>query len=207
MRKRQLIGITAVLVLAAGIARAEAVAMAISPDYLAQVAPLAILLIQQQFPNAPVKVDPAADKVVGYHVDQKVGVVAMPDKNFTAKTIDDAGEKEVPVGVIATLALSVQDKDTVFSGDRLAVADLNGMAKLPLFFLAAKANGADRVLEVYSKDGKPLVSIPLKKQASDPAMPLNVKLTNIKIEDKKLDATLSLGGAYEGTLPLGVLQL
>ena len=207
MTRKKLIGIAAVLVLAAGVARADVEAMAISPDYLAQVAPLAILLIQQQFPNAPVKVDPAADKAVGYHVEQKVGVVAMPDKNFSAKSIDEAGEKEVPVGVIATLSLSVQDKDTVISGDRLAVADLNGMAKLPLFFLAAHAKGADRVLEVYSKDGKPLVSIPLKKQASDAAMPLNVKLTNIKIEDKKLDATLILGGAYEGTLNLGVLQL
>jgi hypothetical protein len=207
MMRKKLMGIAAVLVLATGIARAEAVAMAISPDYLAQVAPLAILLIQQQFPDAPVKVDPAADKAVGYHVEQKLGIVAMPDKNFTAKSIDDAGDKEVPVGVIATLSLSVEDKGTVISGERLAVADLNGMAKLPLFFLAAKANGADRVLQVYSKDGKPLVSIPLKKQASDAATPLNVKLTNIKFDEKKLDAVLSLGGAYEGTLNLGGLQL
>jgi hypothetical protein len=197
----------AMLAVTVGIAHAEVVADAIPADVLAQVAMFAVPLIQTQFPNPPVKIDPATDKVIGYHVDQKVALLMMPDKAFTAKSIEEAGEKEVPVGVIATRSLSLQEKDAVVGGDRLAVADFNGLYKLPVFFLAVKGNGADRILEVYSKEGKSLLSVPLKKQASDAAIPLNVKLTNIDLEKKKMDATLSLGGAYEGTLNLGIVEL
>ena len=206
MRKR-LIGAAVLLIAAAGVVRAEIAAEAIPPDFIIQFCPLAVALIQQQFPNPPVKVDPAADKAVGYHVKEMFAVVAMPDKNLTAKVVDDAGETEVPVGVIATRSLSLQEKDTVVNGDRLAVADFNGMFKIPLFFLSVKSKGTERELEVYSKSGKSILSVPLKKQASDAATPLNIRLTNIDAEKKKLDVTVSLGGAYEGTINLGAVEL
>lgn len=206
MRKR-LIGIPLLLIAAAGVVRAEVAAEAIPPDFLAQFSPFAVALIQQQFPDPPVKIDPAADKAVGYHVKEMFGVVAMPDKNLSAKAVEEAGEKEVPVGVIATRALSLQEKDAVVNGDRLAVADFNGMFKIPVFFLSVKSKGAERELEVYSKNGKPVLTVPLKKQSSDAATPLNIRLTNIDAEKRKLDATVSLGGAYEGTLNLGAVDL
>jgi hypothetical protein len=205
--RKPLIAMSVLLIAAAGVVRAEVTAEAIPPEVILQFGPLAVGLIQMQFPNPPVKIDPAADKAVGYHVKEDFAVMALPDKNLTAKLVDDAGETEVPVGVIATRALSVQEKDAVVSGDRLAVADFNGVFKIPLFFLSVKAKGADRELEVYSKTGKAILSVPLKKQAGDAASPLNLRLTNIDVEKKKLDATVSLGGAYEGTINLGAVEL
>lgn len=178
----------------------------IPPDFLQQFTPFAIQLIQQQFPNAPVKVDPAAEKTVGYHVKEMVGLVALPDKNLTSKAIDEAGDKEIPVCWIATKSLSISNGEGVLDKEKVAVADFNGMFKLPVFFLAAKGSGADRTLLVYSKEGKPVVTAPLKKQAGDANVPLGLKLTDIDVEKKALTATLSLGGAYEATLKMGFAE-
>jgi hypothetical protein len=207
--RRRLIGISLAAMTLAGVgaARAEVAAEAIPGDFIAQFAPLAVQLIQQQFPNPAVKVDPATDKAQGFHVKEMVGLVLMPDKNLTAKGIDEQGDKELPVGVLATKSLSLEDKDVVLAADKIAVADFNGMFKIPVFFLAVKAKGADRTLEVYGKDGKALASVPLKKQAGDAASLLTVKLTNIDLEKRKMDAVFSLAGAYEGTLKLGFLEI
>lgn len=204
--RKTLIALTVATAAVVGVARAETMAEAIPAEILGQYGLIAVLVIQQQFPNPPVKVDPAADRAVGYHIQQKAGVVAMPDRNFTLKSIEEATDKDVPVGVIATQSLSLQEKDSVIKADRLAVADLNGQIKLPLFFLAVKAKGEDRVLEVYSKDGKSLLTAPLKKQKSEGDQALGVKLVNIDLEAKKVDATVSLANSYETTLHLGVLE-
>ena len=49
--------------------------------------------------------------------------------------------------------------------------------------------------------------MPVKKQAGDANMPMAIKLTNIDLEKKKLDVTVSLGGAYESTLKLAYIDL
>jgi hypothetical protein len=203
--RKSLIAVSLALVAVAGVARAEEAAEAIPPDFVQQFAPFAVQLIQQQFPNPAVKVEPNAEKTVGYHVKEQVGVVLMPDKNVTARTVEEAVDKEVPVAILATKSLSVQDKDTVVNGDRLAVADFNGMFKIPVFFLAVKGKGADRSLEVYSKDGKAVHSEPLKKATGEATGDVEVKLTNIQLEQKKLDASIRVSG-YEGTVKLGVLD-
>jgi hypothetical protein len=203
--RRPLIILSAALAVAGG-ARAAVNAEAIPPDFLQQFAPFAIQLIQQQFPNAPVKVDPSAEKTVGYHVQEMVGVVLMPDKNLTAKVVEEAGEKEVPIAVLATKSLAVGDKDGAVNKEKVAIADFNGMFKIPVFFLSVKGAAADRTLVVYSKEGTPLATAPLKKQAGDAAAPVQMKLTDIDLEKKTLNATVSLNGAYEGTLKLGFLE-
>lgn len=204
--RKALLALSLVLV-AGSVARAAAVeAEPIPPDFLQQFTPFAIQLIQSQFPNAPVKVDPAAEKTVGYHVKEMVGLVAMPDKNLTCKAIDEAGDKEVPVAWIATKSLSVQNGDGLLDKEKVAVADFNMMFKLPVFFLAAKGSGADHTLLIYSKDGKPVATAPLKKQAGDTNVPLGLKLTDIDMEKKTLSATLSLNGAYEATIKMGFAE-
>jgi len=192
---------------AVGVARAEVAAEAIPADYIQQFAPLAVGLFQAQFPNPPVKVEPNAEKAHGYHLKEKIGVLVFPDKNVTAKSIEEAKDKEVPVGILATLSLTLETKDRVVPAEELAVADLNGQLKLPVFFLAVKAEGADRALTIYSKDGKALTTTTLKKQAGDANQPVGLKLTNIDVEKRKSDATVSIGGAYEGTLKLTYLKL
>src|SRR5687767_7045464 len=112
--------ILSMAVAVAGGARAAVNAEAIPADFLQQFVPFAIQLIQQQFPNAPVKVDPAAEKSVGYHVQEMVGVVLMPDKNLSAKVVDEAGEKDVPVGWLATKSLAVGDKDGAINKEKVA---------------------------------------------------------------------------------------
>src|SRR5687767_8195794 len=173
-----------------GVARAaDAVAAeAIPADFIAQFAPFAVQLIQQQFPEPPVKVDPRPDKAQGYHVKEMVGVVMMPDKNLTAEAIDKATDKEVPVAVLATKSLTLEDKDAAGIGaDKIAVADFNGMFKIPVFFMAVKAKGEERTLEIYSKNGAALASAPLKKQPGNADLPVALKLTNIDLAKKKLD--------------------
>ena len=189
----------------AGVVHAQVAAEKIPADFLAQFAPFAIALLQQQFPNPPVKVDVSAEKALGYHVKEQVGVVVLPDKNLTGKAIEEAADKEIPAAVIATKSLSLEEKGELIGSDKLAVADFNGQIKIPVFFVSVKGKGEERTLEIYSKEGKPLVSVPLKKQAGDAEAPVDVKLTNIDLEKKKLDATISLGGAYETSLKLGVL--
>jgi len=206
--RRKLIGLwLAALTLGGVAAWAEDAAEAIPADFIVQFAPIAVQLIQQQFPNAAVKVDPATDKAQGFHVKEQVGVVLMPDKNLTAKVIEELGDKEAPVAVLATKSLSLEDKEAVLGADKIAVADFNGMFKIPVFFLSVKGKGEERTLEVYGKDGKALASVPLKKQAGDAGSPVTIKLTNISLEKRKLDAVLSLGGAYEGTVKLGFLEI
>ena len=199
------------LTLAAGLlatgglaARAAVDAEPIPAEFLQQFVPFAIQIIQQQFPNPPVKVDPNADKATGYHVQETVGLVALPDKNLTAKAVEGAGEKDVPVAVIATRALTLQDKDANVPNEKVAVADLNMMFKVPVFFIGAKGNGEERTLHVYGKDGTPLTSTPLRKAAVAGDEPLSLKLSNIDLEKKKADLTVGVAGAYEGTLKLGV---
>jgi hypothetical protein len=204
MRKK-LIAISLAAVALGGIARAEVVAQAIPAEAIMQYGNLAILLIQAQFPNPPVKVDPSPEHCTGYHVDQKIAVVAMPDRNLTQKILDELADKEIPAGVLATKSLSIIDKDAIINGERLAVANVNDQLKLPLFFLAVKAKGAERTLEVYSKDGKAIVSAPLKKQEGKSEQLIGVKLSNIDLEAKKLDVTVSLAG-YDGTLKFGHLD-
>lgn len=205
------IGLPAVLLLAGGMARAEVTAEAIPPEFLQQFAPFAMQLIQQQFPNPAVKVDAHAEKTVGYHVMEKVAVVMMPDRNLTARAIDELADKELPVAIMATRSLSVQEtvqeKEATVPADRLAIADFNGMFKIPVFFLAVKSKGADRTLEVYSKDGKALSSVPLKKQVGNTEVPVGLKLANVDLEKKVADVIIQLSGAYEATFKVGIVEL
>jgi hypothetical protein len=207
MRKKWVALSLAAAAATAGVARANLMSEEIPADFVAQFAPFALQLLQAQFPDPPVKVEPLAEKTKGYHVQQQVAVVTMPDKNLTAKSIAECGEKAVPVAVCFTRALSVEGKDGVVNADKLAAADFNGMLKIPVFFLAVKGEGENRLLEVYSKDGTPLVVAPLKKQAGDDAAPVTVKLTNVDLEKKKADAAVSLPGGYETTLKMGQIDL
>lgn len=208
--RKPLVGLSLAALILAGVGAARAAdvtAEPIPPDFIQQFAPFAVQLIQQQFPNAPVKVDPQTDKAQGFHVKEMLGVVMMPDKNLTAEAIEKAADKDVPVAVLATKGLSVQNKDAVVGADKVAVADFNGMFKIPVFFLAIRGKGDDRTLEVYSKDGTSIDSVPVKKMAGDKESPCSIKISNIDIEKKKMDVIFSLGGAYETTVKLGSLDL
>jgi len=201
MRKTLFI-LSAVALAAAGTARAAVTAEPIPAEFLQQFGPIAIQVIQAQFPNPPVKVDPQGDKIVGSHVEEKVGIVVVPDKNLTPKAVEEAGDKDVPVAVVATKSLSLQDGDGAVSKDKVALADVNGMVKLPLFFLAVRGNAAERTLVVYSKEDKPLATLPLKKQTGDVAVPVAVKLTDIDLDKKTANATFCLNGTYEATIKM-----
>lgn len=198
----------AVACVAAAAARAQIAAEPIPAEFLQQFAPFATALFQQQFPNPPVKLDLQADKAVGYHVKEMVGIVAVPDRNLSARAIEEIADRELPAGVVTTKSLSIQDRDTVINGDRLALLDLNGAAKLPVFFLAIRASGNERVLAIYAREaGKPLLTVPLKKQAGDLERPIALKLANIDPEKRTLEATLSFAGSYEATLKMAYVEL
>jgi hypothetical protein len=192
---------------AAGIARAEITAEAIPQNTLKEIAPLAVQMIAEKLPQPPLKVDPDAGKVVGYHVGEALAVVAMPDRNLTAKLIQDVGEKDLPAAIIATKSLGPVTRDVTVAADKVAFVDFNGTIKIPVFYVAVKGKGDERSLALYSKDGTAVGTAPLKKVTGDAGAPIGLKLTNFNEEKKQLDLVVTLNGAYEGTLRMGFLDL
>jgi hypothetical protein len=204
--RKTLIGVSLALATVVGVARAEVAAEAIPADFVQQFIQLALPLMQQQFPNPPVKVDVNGEKTVGYHVQEKVGLVVMPDKNVTAKAVEECADKELPLALVATKSLVVPGNDGQVRAEKLAVADVAGMFRLPVFFLSVKGKGEERTLEIYGKDNQAIASVPLKKQPGDAAQPVGLKLTNIDVEGKKMEALVSVAGAYEGNVKLTVAE-
>lgn len=194
------------LLLTAGIAWAQVVAEPIPKDALQLYAPIASQLIQTQFPNPPVKVDVDPSKAVGMHFQEKYGVFAMPDKTLTAESVSGAAEGGTPVGILATKDLAVADGAGSVQPDKISIADLNGMVKLPVFFLSVRSKGEERMLDVFSKDMKPLVTTPVKKVEGAAAAGISLKLMNIDLEKKTADAIVGLGGSYEATVRLGIFS-
>lgn len=205
MRKSGLVLIGA-LSLAAGVVAAEVAVEAVPAEQLQLYAPIAAQLIQQQFPNPPVKVDVDTTKAQGYHIKEKVGMFLLPDKAVTADALKTAGDKGVPIGILVTKDLSVQEKDAPAPPTRIAIADLNGQVKLPVFYVTVKAKGDERFAEVFSKDEKPLATIPLKKIEAAGDTLVSLKLQNVDEEKKQLDAVLTLAGGHEFTLRMGTIE-
>jgi hypothetical protein len=190
----------------AGVARAEQAAEEIKPEQIQQYAQLALMQLQAQFPNPPVKVDYQVEKAKGFHVAKSLAVLTIPDKALTADVVAKADEKGTPVGIFVTTLLCPENKGEVIKGDKVAVADL-GVVKVPVFFLSVKSKGDERILSLYSKGADSLMEVPLKKQTGDASVPLGMKLTDVDLEKKSVNLTLSLNGSYEGTLKLAYVEL
>lgn len=190
-------------------ARAAVDAEPIPAEFIQQLAPATVDAVKQQFPNPPVKIDAQAEKATGLHVQEMIGAVVLPDRNLTVQAVEGAGEKDVPVGYVATRALNFTDREkgTPIPADRIAMVNFMDVAKFPIFYLAVRGSGPDRTLLVYSKDGKAIASAPLKKQAGDATLPVTLKMSDIDLEKKSLSLTVALHGAYEGTFKLAVQEL
>ncbi|MBM3458333.1 MAG: hypothetical protein FJX77_07355 [Armatimonadetes bacterium] len=203
---RTWVAISLGLLAAVGVARAEVMAEALPAEQIQLYAPIAKQLIQEQFPNPPIKVDSDPARTFGYHVQEKIGVFVMPDRAISPAAVKDPGDKSVPVALLVTKDLSIREKDTPVPPTRLAVADLNGQIKLPVFYVAVRAQGDDRIVDVYSREAKPLASIAAKKLAAAPDEPVGLKLSGVDLEKKQANAILTVAGGYEATLPLGVIE-
>lgn len=203
--KKLAFGLAAAAFVGVGVARAETMAEAIPADFIQQFAPFAVQIIQQQFPNPPVKVALDAPKTTGWHVMEKVGFVLLPDKSLTSKTAEEASDKELPVAVFATKALALQKGEAALPSAEQAEADFQGMFKIPVYFVSVKGKGTERELEIYSKPEKPVLEVPLKKAPGEAAAPISARASNIDLDKKKLDVTVNVGG-YEGSFKLAVTE-
>ncbi|MFN3649383.1 MAG: hypothetical protein ACK47B_07350 [Armatimonadota bacterium] len=204
MRSYALAG--AAVLAATGIARAAVDAEPIPADYLQQLAPIALQLFQDQFPNPPVKVTANLEKVSGYHVMQQVGVVVMPDKNLTADAVAKSAEKEAPAAIVVARGLTFKNKDKAVPAERIANADL-GQAKLPVYFFAVKGEGEERSLLIYSKDAEPIATAPMKKRETAGTDQFELKLANVDLEKKTAELKVGVGGTHETTLNLEVQKV
>jgi hypothetical protein len=206
--RRAVCGCLTALALAAagaGAARAQVTAEAIPLELVRQYAPFLVLVIQQQFPEPPVKLEPNAEKIQAFHIQENAGVVLLPDRKLTLDVLNEDDEREVPLGICCTRLLTVEHADKAVTGPRLAVADL-GEIKFPVLYLTASKRGDQRLLKVYSRDGTPIAEVPLTRSENTGPEMLGVKLTNIDLEKKKLDAVFTLGNGYQGTLKLTYLE-
>jgi hypothetical protein len=132
--------------------------------------------------------------------------VALPVKGLAAKTIEEAGEKPVPVGVIALRNIAFVADGKKLTLDQVPTIDPgNGQPKGAVLFFAVRKQGNDRVLEVYGLGEKPLGRATLAKTATADAAakPIGMKLVGIDKNAGHADVAVILGGAYQGTLQFG----
>jgi hypothetical protein len=191
--------------MAAGVARAAVEAEPIPDDFIKQFGLHTVQLFKEQFPTPPVKVDLDADKIQGVHVPDTMAVAVMPDKGLGEKTVAESKDKKAPLGVLLTMALSVEKDGVVVSGDKLATLEVVGLGKAPTFFMDVKGDKEEgRTLELFSKKSdEPVLTMPLTKKDGASKSALTVKLTNIDPEKKKAEAVFSVPGGYEANVKLG----
>jgi len=188
-------------VLVTGIARAQEGIEKVPDDAIRQVAPHILASITQNLPGAGIKIDGVPDNALGFRR-ESAALLLMPDRGFTAKTIEGVGEKVVPVGLLLLKNLSPLVKGQVPAPDQLALLGPDGDLKaVTVLFLGVHKLESGLVLEVYSKDSKPLYQVPLKSKAeARGAALLEGKFANVDQTARQADFVATFGGAYEATI-------
>src|ERR1051325_5748287 len=104
----------------------------------------------------------------------------VPDRGLDAKTIGDAGEQPTPVAGTALRGLApvVDGKLAAPAGLANVEPDESGMP-VTLLFLGVRKDGEKRLLEVYSKEAKPLCSLPLTRKEAPGDRPIDARLANL----------------------------
>lgn len=201
-------GALALAVVAAGAAWAQDGLVMVPDDTVRQVAPLILEALSEHHANMPVKVDGVADKTVAYRAEGPA-LLLIPDRNLAAKAVREAGEKTVPAGVVALRALVPVADGKRVSAEKLALLTPEGQGRdVVLLFLGVKKEGANLVLEVYSKEQQPLFKAPLtaKPNPENGALPLTATFANIDKAAKQADVVVHLDGAYQANVRIAAPQ-
>jgi hypothetical protein len=202
MRRRTwFVALGAAAVFAAG-AWAQDGPMPVPPEQLRPIAEL-IAMAAGEVKDPPVTVAPDPERALGFRVEENAGLVLLPDKNLTADALKAAGEKPLPVAVAVMRGASVADAKGLVTDDRRQTITIRDRP-VGIFWLAARKNGENLVLEVYSKGGKPLITSPLRAANGDAKVPVGLAFENLDTTTHQADRVVTLAGAQRAPVRVGL---
>ena len=151
----------------------------------------------QKFKKPQVKVEPDPSKANGVHKRNEAGVLIVPQKDLTEEKLPDAAKSKAGAGVaflftyrlvpvVDGIGVSKEKMRSVMhtneNGDKIAINCL--------ILAIRQVSDKDRRLYVYGTDSKPLIDIPLSKNAGPGIKPLAVEIKEIQDREGKLFVTL-----------------
>ena len=168
-----------------------------------QFAPQLIEGANKEFDNAPVRPELNAEKAVGLQSDDGGGMILAPENGLSAEKIKSAGEKPVSLGVLFSLQVALVGKDGPLTNEQLTLVPLDdNEVQAALLTVRAGEDGA-RILEVYGKGEKPLLSVPLKAIKGDGGG-VTLKTSNFDGNVGTADLALTIDGKYRADLKIAV---
>ena len=165
-------------------------------------------IIQGQFPDPPVTVDADTDHPMGFHQAKAAAIVFLPDRGLNMDRLRNA-VKPVPVGLLLTVGLSVipAGAEKPAPLDEIAAVEVTEELKLPVFYLAARKQDDGLMLDVFSKNGKALLSVPVTKANTEekPASRARLTITDFDEKTQRAKARVIFPDASQAEIPLGFL--
>lgn len=193
----------AVLALAAaGAARAQLELEKVPDEQTKKVAVQVAELIPSSGTNAGITFVSAPEKAIAYKAG-KLAFLLTPDRELTAKSVTDAGNKSISLGWLALRGTVPVLDGKVAPPAVLATARPADSQPVTFLFFGVHKDGEKRILDVYSRDGMPMLKLPLTHVEKEPETPLDIKLANLDRETKQVDCVLTVLGGYTATVRLG----
>jgi len=205
--RRMLVVWAAALALLAGAAASEDAPVERVPDEVLQKAlPRVVGLIEKALSDAAFKVSPLAEKAVAYKCDGGPVLLLVPDAGLSKKSIEDAAAKVSPAGWVVMRGIGPVVNGGIPPLERLARIEPDDSAPVTVLLLGVRQEGDKRVLEVYSRETKPLLSAAISHKEGAADRVLDLKLGNVDQAAGQADVILLLPGGYEATLRVGATQ-
>ncbi len=151
----------------------------------------------QKFKKPQVKIKPDPSKANGVHKPNEAGVLIVPQKDLAEDKLRDAAKSKAGAGVAFLFMyrlVPVVDGTGVSKEKMRSVTHTNEngdkIAINCLILAIRQVSDKDRRLYVYGTDSKPLIDIPLSKNAGPGTQPVAVEIKEIQDQQGKLFVTL-----------------
>lgn len=195
------VGVTAILV---GVARAniQPFPAELAHEYAGGLAEAT----EGDFEGAPFKVEMDPDQAAGFALeDMAAGMLFIPQAKVSADQIKAGGEKIIPIGALVSLSMDVAPKDQALKVEQVYTTELDGAALHIVLLAARETEDGKRVLEVYGKDKKPLLTVPFEP-VDEGSMLVGLDLMDYDANTNKGDLLFTLGGKYRAQLRIAVTE-
>ena len=151
----------------------------------------------QKFKKPQVKVEPDPSKANGVHKPEEAAVLIVPQKDLTEDKLRDAAKSKAGAGVAFLFTYRLVP---VVNGTGVAIEKMRSVTYTNdngdqtaihcLILAVRQVSDKDRRLYVYGTDSKPLIDIPLSKNAGPGTQPVAVEIKEIQDQEGKLFVTL-----------------
>ena len=156
-----------------------------------------------QFGKAPLAPELEVEAAKGLASDAGGGMIFIPQKGLSAEGLAKAGQKPVSLGVLFSLQVSLVGKTGPLTNEQLTTVEVNGSVIQAALLLVRAGKGDARILDVYGKGKKPIISVPLTAiKAGGSGITLQVE--NFDGNTGTGDLQVTIAGKYQATLPVAV---